>query len=172
MPNAKLAQVTTTNLVAISCNDSLDRAAEVLAMNGIRHLPVLNNAGIVVGIISDRDLLRASMPLLDIEGMPIQGNLRFLNGTTVLQYMSTALRAVTADASVQEAIDLMLREKISSCLVVDAGKVIGIITYEDMMDLFKSYIAHPKGSLRSTVASFVASYPLGQISHLLSVAGI
>lgn len=172
MPNAKLAQVTTTKLVAIHCNEVLDTAAKLMSTKKIRHLPVINNAGIVVGIISDRDLLRASVPMLDENGIPVSGTLRFVAGASVLQYMSTALRAVTPDASVQEAIDLMLRDKISSCLVVEGQNVVGIITYEDMMDLLKNYLSNPRGSLRSTVASYIAQSPLGPVSNLLANVGI
>ena len=172
MPNKKLAEVTTTKLIAIPYNVTLDETVRVLEKHGIRHLPVINNNGNVIGIISDRDLLRASVPSVDEDGAPVAGKLRFISGATVFQYMSTALRAVTPDSSVQEAIDLMLREKLSSCLVVNEGNVVGIITYEDMMELLKTYLTNPKGSLRSTVASFIAASPLGTVSNLLSNAGI
>ena len=172
MPNKKLAEVTTTKLIAIHYSKTLEDAAGVLTKYGIRHLPVVNDTGMIVGILSDRDLMRASVPMMGEDGMPVAGRLRFIGGATVMQYMSTALRAVSPDAGVQEAIDLMLKDKVSSCLVVDQGNVVGIITYEDMMELLKDFLSNPKGSLRSTVSSFIANSPLGSVSKILADVGV
>jgi CBS domain-containing protein len=172
MPNVKLAQVTSSGLVSIQFDELLEDAVALMKKYSIRHLPVVNPQKVVCGILSDRDILRASIPLVDADGMPLPGRLRFLQGAIVAQYMSTALRTVSDDASVQDAIDVMMREKISSCLVVNENTVVGIITYEDMMDLLNSLLSSPKGSLRSTVGSFIARSPLGEVSNILAAVGI
>ncbi|ARM74800.1 CBS domain-containing protein [Acidianus manzaensis] len=51
---------TTKNLITINENDSIYKAAELMAKNNIRHLIVTNNDGKLVGIISIRDLIRES----------------------------------------------------------------------------------------------------------------
>ena len=161
----------TTRLHTIGHRDSLEEAYETMLAHRIRHLPVIDESGYIVGILSDRDLLRASVPVYDESG-PVRNELVFLAHSTVGNEMSTALKSVTVESDLQEAIDLMLREKISSCLVTKGDEVVGIITYEDLIDMLNRYLTKPVGSFRSNLAAWVAASPLGAVSNLLANNGI
>jgi len=52
----EVEEFTSPALITISCEESLDRAMELMQENGIRHLPVVTNNS-VVGIVSERDIL-------------------------------------------------------------------------------------------------------------------
>lgn len=171
MQNAKIQSLVKTDLVTVHYGESLGNAFALLKTNGIRHLPVVNAVGEIIGILSDRDLLRASVSTTDSEGRPNAG-MRFIEGAHVMDYMSTALRTIDLNASVQEAVDLMLREKISSCLVVQGEQVVGIITYEDLLGMLKDYLNGSAPGLRTTIAGFIARSPLGSIAQSLANVGI
>lgn len=160
-----------THLITIPYSEDLQAAVKLMQKHGIRHLPVVNAERYVVGIISDRDVLRASVPVYGINGGDAE-SLHFIQGALVRDYMSTALQVISIDDSVNDAIELMLREKVSSCLVAKSGGIVGIITYEDLMELLKSYLDRPTGSLRSTISEFITTSPLGAISSFLSNVGI
>lgn len=161
----------TTKLITIGYSEPLENALSTLREQRIRHLPVVDEDGRVVGILSDRDLLRASIPLPEARGEG-PGQLRFVSGARVADYMTTAIRAVPSEGEVNAAIDLMLKEKISSCLVTNGNEVVGIITYDDLLGMLNEYVKRPSGSLRSTIGGMVARSPLGAISHLLANSGI
>jgi acetoin utilization protein AcuB len=168
---AKIDSLMATSLITIGSSEPLENALRLLREHGIRHLPVINSGGGVVGILSDRDLLRASVP--SPSGYAAKSaELRFVSGATVLDYMSTALKVVPSNGEISQAIDLMLKEKVSSCLVANGNEVVGIVTYEDLLEMLNSYLNRPNGSLRATIGGIVARSPLGTISQVLANSGI
>lgn len=161
MPNTLVRNIMSTNLKTIHFHDSLETAFQRLQENGIRHLPVVNDHSHVVGILSDRDLLRANVATTE-------GRLAFPPAATVVDFMSTALKTVSITNDLQDAVNLMLNEKVSSCLIEKNGEIIGIVTYEDLIRLLKDYLKSPGGSVRSALAHFVSTSPLGPMSLLLA----
>jgi len=159
-----------TRLVTVACSSSLESAYVLLKKFRIRHLPVVDNDGFVVGILSDRDLLRACVPI-PLDDTVALSDLRFVSGASVMDYMSTDLKTIAAHGEIRDAIELMLGEKISSALVVAGDEVVGIITHDDLLEILKSYVEKPTGSLRSTITSVIASSPLGGISTLIANSG-
>ena len=59
--NRPVSEIMQTDLVTVSLHDRLDFADQVMRLGRIRHLPVLHQ-GHVVGIVSNRDILAASLP--------------------------------------------------------------------------------------------------------------
>ncbi len=99
---------------------------------GFRHLPVVDGERLL-GVVSDRDVLRAAGPSLgatefDDDGGPgVDRTLREIMTRDV----------VTADPtmSVDEAADTMLRMDVSALPVVDEGRLVGIVTTADVLRL-------------------------------------
>ena len=87
----------------------------------IRHLPVVDERGRLVGMLSDRDVLRA---------LAGKKTLR------VADIMSRDLVTVQPDAPAHLAAGLMLEYNISSVLVVDEGEtLVGVVTMTDYVEL-------------------------------------
>jgi len=119
---------------------SIDAEAPALAAldamidHGIRHLPVLNQAGRVVGIVSLDDL-RAALPLdVNLQRPPSPTERNTLRETTVGEVMTHAPEVVSADAALDEAAQRMADRRIGALPVVDgAGRLEGILSETDVL---------------------------------------
>ncbi len=56
--NEKIGNVMTKNVITLRENESIWKAATIMVEKGIRHLPVVDNDGKVIGVVSIRDALR------------------------------------------------------------------------------------------------------------------
>jgi acetoin utilization protein AcuB len=112
----------------VAPGDSLRIADGMVAMGGVRHLPVVSN-GALVGVISQRDILRAP-GLLSHLLSTARAALRSLR---VQDVMSIDLVTIGADASVEEAAQKLLDHRVGCLPVVEAGALVGIVTTSDLL---------------------------------------
>ena len=115
-------------------------ALSLMRKKGIRRLPVLDNKGKLVGIVSDRDLLHASPS--DATSLSVWELNYLLSKVTLKRVMSAPVITVSPDTPVQEAARIMVEKKIGGLPVVQGGKLVGIITETD---LFKVLLELMKG---------------------------
>jgi CBS domain-containing protein len=115
-----VAQVMTTDLFTVQPEDSAELAASIMYWKGVRHLPVEDADGQVVGLLTHRSLLR-----LLAEGRPAG------DPVPVRDIMRRDPVAVAPDASCLEAVRLMRTHKISGLPVMHLGRLVGIITDHD-----------------------------------------
>ena len=117
-------------LLTVGPETSLREAIEKLVRAEVRHLPVVDTDGRVVGMLSDRDLRTAvgdPREAMDNESLLIER-------ATVEQVMRTAVVVVQEDASIVEIADAFLDERIGAVPVVDADEVlVGIVSYVDVL---------------------------------------
>jgi acetoin utilization protein AcuB len=126
------ADVMTENPRTVKPTDAISDALDVLQAMDIRHLPVVDDEGNLVGMLSDRDL----GPLLRVftEGAEAEQLVLPLSRRRVVEFMSADVLSVEPDTEVGEIIDTMLDQKIGAVPVVDAeGEVVGIISYVDIL---------------------------------------
>ena len=111
-------------------NDSMIEAIRLLKENNIRMLPVMKK-GKLVGIITDRDLKRASAS--DATSLEVHELLYLLLGIKVKEIMTKDPITVPFDYTVEETAEILLENKISGVPVVDdQNQVVGIITQDDL----------------------------------------
>ena len=108
----------------------MQEALKLMRERGIRRLPVVDKKGKLVGIVSDRDLLHASPS--DATSLSVWELNYLLSKVTLKELMTTPVITVTPETPVQEAARIMAEMKIGGLPVVEAGKVIGIITETDL----------------------------------------
>ncbi len=161
-----LKSLTSRRLIRIPLSMSMADAYDLLFRNKIRHLPVVDENDHIVGIISEPDFVRLG------SNNRISPDLQRSRETPVSEVMTRELHVVSIDGDVKEAVDLMLTEKISACLVEKDQEIVGIVTTEDLLILLRTYLNNPSGSLRNKLEDFVYNSPLGTIGHVLSNAGI
>lgn len=114
-------------------------AREVMRKHVLRHLPVVDQRGRLVGIITDRDLRQVVfMPTLRDRMLEVGELLRAL---TVSDIMTRDVVVVTPGARIDEAARLMHQRKIGALPVVDRGRVVGIITETDILAAFEELFA-------------------------------
>ena len=118
------------NVVTINEDDSMQDAMKLMKQHNIRMLPVLKN-GSLVGVVTDRDLKRASAS--DATTLDVHELLYLISKIKVKNIMSKNPIAVSPDLTVEETAELLLNNKISGVPVVDdQGKVVGTITQTDL----------------------------------------
>jgi acetoin utilization protein AcuB len=106
-------------LVTIRPHETVRRAYRLMRDHRFRHLPVVED-GRLVGILSDRDLRPVLLS-------PALGRAR------VRELMSEDLTTVAPEAPVEEAASLLVVKRIGCLPVVDAGRLVGIVTETDLL---------------------------------------
>jgi acetoin utilization protein AcuB len=128
----KVVDVMTTNPLVTTPTESVGQADQVMAENRVRQLPVVEG-GAMLGIVTDRDIrsFLAQSSLLEPEERA-----RALE-TKVRDIMTTDPLTLSPDDELQEAVELLIDEKIGGIPVVDAAEgLVGIVTYVDVLRCF------------------------------------
>jgi CBS domain-containing protein len=124
-----LERIMSSDVISVKASDAISRAYIDMQTAGVRHLPVVDEANRVIGIVSSRDLVPA-----------ITGSDRSL--TLVHQVMNPAIRTARRDTLPAVAASLMIEEKIGALPVVDdAGVLVGIVTETDFLRFARDVLA-------------------------------
>lgn len=142
----KLKDHITQKVVTTSPDQSLKDAYKTMRNHWIRHLPVINEDGYVVGILSDRDIQRSLISNIQKEGEVINEVLRFPQDAIVSDYMTSPVRFFDVDTPLIDVVDSMITEKCSSYLISHKDEVIGIITTDDMLKLLAALLSEGEDS--------------------------
>lgn len=152
-------EIMSKNLITVGINETVQNAYSTMQRNRIRHLPVTDEAGLLVGILSDRDVQRCirfeksnRSPLLDVE-LSLDPTLK------VGDAMSWPLHKVAGTVPVKDVALRMLNEKMSSMLVEcpQTGRR-GIVTTDDMLRLLITLLDKDPSRLRLAVDSIVEDF--------------
>ena len=113
----------TRDLFTVRTDDIVDFAATLMDWRHIRHVPVEDDQGMLVGLVSHRDLLR----------LVAQGRMGKEHRVTVDEIMNPEPITVSPDTSTVEAIQIMRREKLACLPVTRDGKLVGIVSEHDLI---------------------------------------
>jgi len=131
----KIGELMTGNPKSVTAHDSLLLATKLLKENGFKHLPVVEN-GALIGVVSDRDLKRASAS--DATTLEVHELLYLLDKLKVEQIMVRDVATVEEGDTVESAARLMIDRKVGCLPVVSGGKLTGIVTKGDLIKLLAS----------------------------------
>jgi|GEM_PF-1877066 len=121
-------------LITIPCTAPIDVAAKLMAMHQIRHLVVTEDKQ-SIGVISDRDIQRASRVHLYRWGDEMPQDRSFDPSHRVCDFMSVPITSLDITASVSDVAAKMLAQRISSVILTNNGEAAGIVTTEDILRL-------------------------------------
>jgi CBS domain-containing protein len=142
-----VGQFMTTDLFTVRPDDLIDLAASVMDWRHIRHVPVEDEQGRLVGLITHRALLR-----LLIRGTQTP-NTALL---TVREIMKVDPITVPSTTPTLAALETMRRNRMGCLPVVDQGRLVGIVTSYDFLDasarLFQEQLTAPAKSRTATEA--------------------
>jgi acetoin utilization protein AcuB len=123
-------------VVTVPADLSVREAAALMRERGIRHLPVVDAAGRITGIVTDRDLRQVVFDAA-IRGRVGEEADR-LGDLAVRDVMTWAVVTVTPETDVRAAVALMRERRLGALPVVDGGgHVVGIVTERDMLDALR-----------------------------------
>jgi len=118
------------NIITVDENDSMHDAMKLLKENDIHMLPVLKK-GKLVGIVTDRDLKKASAS--DATTLEIHELFYLLTRIKVKNLMTKEAITVPSDFTVEETAQVLQKNKISGVPVVNTeGQIVGTITKTDL----------------------------------------
>jgi CBS domain-containing protein len=133
-------------VITVTPETKTAQAARLLLEHRVNGLPVVNQDGLLVGIICQSDLVaqqkKLTLPsvfnLLDglIPLTPVRNlehELQKIAASTVAQAMTSNPATVSPETSLEDIASLMVDKKYHTLPVVEAGKVVGIIGKEDVL---------------------------------------
>ena len=126
----KVSDRMTRDVVTLEEDQSLRDALSLQQRHKIRHIPIVT-LGRVVGILTDRDLKRASPSLLS--GISQEKYDELLDTTLVGQVMTRDPQAVTPETSIKEVAKILIDQKFGALPVTDKNQLVGIITDIDLL---------------------------------------
>jgi CBS domain-containing protein len=119
-----------TKLVTISASERMSTVDDIMTLGRVRHMPVVHG-GQLVGVVSHRDLLRASLSVLSQHRD--EERRAFLAVVEISRVMSTPPIVIEPDATIEEAALVMAEKKIGCLPVVEGDRLIGLITETDVL---------------------------------------
>jgi CBS domain-containing protein len=118
----------TTNIIATKKNIHLTEVMALLLRNHISGLPVEDDEGNLIGIISEIDLVNSVF----------SGN---ADGTTAEEVMSKAVFSFSPETELAELVQVFSSKRLRRVPIVDKGKVVGIVSRRDILrEILKRYI--------------------------------
>jgi acetoin utilization protein AcuB len=158
MKRSSVRESMSKKLITIRWDQPMEEAADLMEEHRFRHLPVADDSGVIVGILSDRDVNRAVNP----------GKPGFIADAQVSEYMSWPVITVDENLALRDAAQGMIDEKVSAFLVTDANKaIVGIVTSEDMLKALVKLLSPPSGLAK------VAYFPVvGELLREAEAAGL
>jgi CBS domain-containing membrane protein len=120
----------TGDIAVVRESDNLATAYDLMESLHIRHLPVVDEEGVLVGLVSHRDLLRA---LYAAEELPVAERREMLRAMEVRQIMTPDPEPVEPGDDLADAGERMLENKFGCVLVVEGEKLVGILTEADFV---------------------------------------
>jgi acetoin utilization protein AcuB len=135
--------------VTITMDMSITEALRVMRQRQVRRLPVLDESGNMVGIVSESDLLYASPS--PVTSLSIYEMHDLLTRLKVSELMAKDVITVTPDTPLEEAARIMADSKIGGLPVVEDGRLVGIITETDIFKVFLEMLGARERGIRITL---------------------
>jgi CBS domain-containing protein len=131
----------TEGVLSVTPGASLREAATVLVEHRVSGLPVIDDVGEVVGVLSETDIVMKASGGTERSGYLVWFFDSDLTGEkvaaeTVGQAMSSPAVTITPDRTVHEAVRIMIEERVNRLPVVRDGKLVGILTRSDIVRAF------------------------------------
>jgi len=170
------------NVITVDVDDSMHDAMKRMKEKDIRMLPVLKK-GKLVGVVTDRDLKRASAS--DATTLDVHELLYLVSKIKVRDIMTKNPITVPQNFTVEETAEVLLKHKISGVPVVDQnGQLVGTITQTDLFRVLISLTGVGKGGIQfafqledrpgsiKEVADIIRLYGGRMVSILTSYDGV
>ena len=128
----------TRAVVTVHSDALVSGAVELMRSRRIRHLPVVDRSGRLVGIVTDRDLRQVLFdPAVQTRLARATDALR---GLTVREVMTWGAVSVTPATSIRDAARLMHERKVGALPVVERDRLVGILTERDVLATFREIL--------------------------------
>ncbi|MFF5078911.1 CBS domain-containing protein [Actinoplanes sp. NPDC000266] len=125
--------VMTSPVVTVAPSAPVEEAVALLTANNVTALPVVTEAGDLVGVVSEGDLLRHRVPADRTAHMLAPPPVEHTRPVTVAEAMSPSPITTWPGADLAEIAEAMLADDVRSIPVLDEGTVTGIVSRRDIL---------------------------------------
>lgn len=127
----KVRELMQTSVATVRASDALTQVDDLMKTGWVRHLPVVDATNRVLGVVSQRDFLRAS--LSSEADADVKTRQHWLEQILVRDVMTKRPDTIEPEAEIAEAVDAFLAGKFACLPVVENGKLIGLLTETDLL---------------------------------------
>jgi CBS domain-containing protein len=144
----KVRDIMTSEVITVQPDTPVHEIARLMHSHDVSGLPVVDDTGAVIGVITELDMIirhtRLHMPAyLQIWEARIylespgrwQERLRRMTGVTAAELMTAPVLTIGPDAEIEDLAELMVQRRINPVPVVEAGKLVGIVSRSDIIRL-------------------------------------
>ena len=131
---AEVRDLMTDRVFTLRPLDDLESLSELLDRHHVRHVPVVDRDGDLVGLVTQRDLARHALGAR--EDLPLSLQQEILRRRRVREIMSTEVDTVEPDESLKTAAEMLIENKIGCLPVVEGEHLVGILTESDFVRLY------------------------------------
>jgi acetoin utilization protein AcuB len=142
-------------VVTVSPKTPMQEAHKMMRDENIRRLPVVDERGRLVGIVSESDFLHASPS--DVSSLSVWEMNYMLSKITVEKIMTREVTTTEANTPIEEAARKMVDSKIGGLPVLKDGELVGIITETDLFKIFLEMLGARESGVRLSV--LIANIP-------------
>lgn len=158
-----------SDLITVSPDTRLMRALQIMKKNNIRRLPVVDQQGHLVGIITDRDL-KAAGPS-KVTTLDVHEQFYLFGELTAADIMTPDPVTLAPSDTVEKAAAIMLARKISGLPVVDKGLPVGIITLDDVARVLTEITGVFRGGIQLSLSLPQRPGSIMEVSELIRNQG-
>ena len=132
MTKLSVRDLMTDTIFALRADDDIQMARDLMDERNVRHVPVLDEDRHLVGLVSERDLLRSMYP--STSELPVGTQHAVLKRVKVSAIMTRDVETVEPEDDLVAAAQVMLDNKYGCVpMVVEGGRVEGILTESDFV---------------------------------------
>jgi acetoin utilization protein AcuB len=124
-------------VVTIALDTPVREAVRLMRERGIRHLPVLDAQGRLVGIVTDRDLRHVTF---DVALGRVRADSEDGGDVPVREVMTWGVVTIGPTADLRAAIGVMRERRLGALPVAEAGHLVGILTERDLLDALQTLL--------------------------------
>jgi len=142
-----IKDIMTTNVMTVNENDTIERCANLMIKNNLSGLPVVNDEGDVLGIVTEGDLIRRRSNVQTPAYLELLGGIIYLDnpnsflndvkkamGLSAKEIMTEDLVTIQQDQTVEDAANLLIQKQIKRLPVLnDHHDLVGILSRKDIM---------------------------------------
>ncbi|WP_045216344.1 CBS domain-containing protein [Desulfonatronovibrio magnus] len=129
----KVSDIMTRDVFTLKETDNLALARSVMHLARIRHIPIVSDSNVFIGLLTHRDILDATVSkLADVDS---QTQEEIDRGIPVMEIMNIKVKTISSGETLKNAATVLLEHKFGCLPVVDDNQLVGIITEADFLSL-------------------------------------
>jgi acetoin utilization protein AcuB len=154
----------TRKVITVEPDDGIFKAQELLAANKIRHLPVIESDGRLIGIVTDRDI-RSALPYKFFKESPSEEEKKNFTELKIKNIMTQNPITISPTYTLQDALLMIQDARVGALPVVDENGILsGIISVRDLLRAFINVLGIGEPG---TLLCILAEEKVGQLKQIV-----